>query len=342
MRRVESFNIAFLDIMACGLGAVVLILVLLKGPGTAAEDPSISLMKLEEKIQRTQAKNAEVVAQIKNIKNRQLTDVDNNSKNIRGLAKLKQTIRKNKIKISALEAELSARKEEQKKPKMPKTKKTDQHLIGLDVHGKKIVILLDRSGSMVHESLLEISMSKARGRLARVKGEKWVRAQKIAAWLIQQVPASSVFQVVAFNDEPKVLTKSWLSKSNVDRVRHVEYAVKILEPTGGTNLEKAFAEALKLGPDGVYLITDGLPTLGKKLNSVIPRGGCGGPFQQSVVSGECRVTLMTDVITASKAFKGNVSGVLLPLEGDPQAAPLFSKWVLRHQGKLISPPREWP
>ena len=29
MRKAESFNLAFLDIMACGLGAVVLVLVLL-------------------------------------------------------------------------------------------------------------------------------------------------------------------------------------------------------------------------------------------------------------------------------------------------------------------------
>jgi hypothetical protein len=342
MRRAESFNIAFLDIMACGLGAVVLILVLLKGPGTAAEDPNVSLVKLEEKIRRIQAKNAEVVAQIKNIKDRKLNDVDKNKKNIETLAKLKQAIEKNKIKISALDARLSERKEEPKKPKKPKTKKTDQHLLGLDVYGKKIVILVDRSGSMVHESLLEISLSKARGKLARVEGKKWARAQKIASWIIQQVPAGSVFQVVAFNHEPKVLTKSWISKSDVDRVRYVEYAIKILEPTGGTNLEKAFTEATKLGPDGVYLITDGLPTLGEKSNSVIPRGGCGGPFKQLVVSGECRVTLMTDVISGSKGFKGRVSGVLLPLEGDPQAAPLFSKWALQHRGKLISPPREWP
>ena len=38
MRRPEGFNLAFLDILACGLGAVVLILVLLKNQERLAGD----------------------------------------------------------------------------------------------------------------------------------------------------------------------------------------------------------------------------------------------------------------------------------------------------------------
>jgi len=33
---------------------------------------------------------------------------------------------------------------------------------------------------------------------------------------------------------------------------------------------------------------------------------------------------------------------LLPLEGDPQAAPELSKWVLSTGGALISPAATWP
>ena len=56
MRRPEGFNLAFLDIMACGLGAVVLILVLLKNQeGASAEvqqEPVVDVAALEQQISK--------------------------------------------------------------------------------------------------------------------------------------------------------------------------------------------------------------------------------------------------------------------------------------------------
>jgi hypothetical protein len=37
-----------------------------------------------------------------------------------------------------------------------------------------------------------------------------------------------------------------------------------------------------------------------------------------------------------------ISIVLMPLEGDPDAAPLFSKWALSKGGVMLSAAKDWP
>ena len=94
MRRPEGFNIAFLDIMACGLGAVVLILVLLKNQdgfsassnnriidstSTLQQEASFlskDVNRIKEKIAKSNTDSSEILGQISPL-TQQLADLKN-------------------------------------------------------------------------------------------------------------------------------------------------------------------------------------------------------------------------------------------------------------------------
>jgi hypothetical protein len=87
--------------------------------------------------------------------------------------------------------------------------------------------------------------------------------------------------------------------------------------------------ALTPRPDNVYLLVDGLPTMGEEYPS---RPG---------VSGRERLDHFL------RATRGLPSGVpinvlLFPLEGDPQAASAYSSLALETGGSLLAPSEDWP
>jgi len=345
MRKAESFNLAFLDIMACGLGAVVLVLVLLKGPTEASQASVEDLESLQQKIQSLQSENKNINEKISDASNAHSSAIKESQDQLAELEKVKQSISSKQSEIKVLEQKLASVKKLPKVSKAPTPKEAptpERHLVGLDVTGSKIVILLDQSASMVDESLLQIAIGKAKGVSGRKNSLKWVRAKKITNWIMDQVPAGSKFKVLTFNDQPKWMTSNWVYKSDIAKISSLRQLIESTDPSKGTNLEKAVLKAQSESPDAIYLVTDGLPTIGDKSDSVIPSGGCGGPLSGKTVSGQCRVTLMNDLISQTQGFRGRVSVVLLPLEGDPQAAPMFSKWALASGGKMLSPPRGWP
>ncbi|MBQ0799939.1 MAG: hypothetical protein KBT63_11715 [Porticoccaceae bacterium] len=84
-----------------------------------------------------------------------------------------------------------------------------------------------------------------------------------------------------------------------------------------------------LKPDNVFLITDGLPTQGKTR----PRG--------STASSNTRVKLFNSAI-ATLPSRLPVNVILMPMEGDPEAASLFWQLGLISKGAFLSPASDWP
>ena len=108
-------------------------------------------------------------------------------------------------------------------------------------------------------------------------------------------------------------------------------ALETIVPANGTSLYNAFAAARSLTPlpDQVVLITDGLPTQGKTQG-----------VRRYVNSAE-RMRLFDEAV-AQLPEHVPIDCVLLPMEGDLQAAHRFWHLARVTDGTLLMPAKDWP
>jgi hypothetical protein len=130
---------------------------------------------------------------------------------------------------------------------------------GIELTGKRVVFLVDTSGSM--EMVDENTPAP----------DKWREVCKTVARIMRSLPGLEKYQIVTFAREtsfPLGSSGKWLefdSKTSPDLARKILEAIK---PRGGTNMYAALQAAFayrKEGLDTVYLLSDGLPNQGEGL-----------------------------------------------------------------------------
>ena len=219
----------------------------------------------------------------------------------------------------------------------------EDYLLGLKVEGRRIAILMDRSASMTDERLIDIIRRKVLTDAEKRDGPKWRRTLATARWLLLRLPAGSEVAVIAFNDEATMLHGGgWADGRDRAVLRALFDELETLVPTGATNLEAGLRALDRLSPGAtdIYVVTDGLPT--RSLSSPGLLSGCSGN-PKGKVSGECRKLLFAASLRGSAPPPGRkVHVILLPLEGDPDAAPAFWRWTAHTGGVLLAPARGWP
>ncbi|MFK7732602.1 MAG: hypothetical protein AB8B48_13365, partial [Pseudomonadales bacterium] len=179
-RSTTTFNMSFLDVMSCGFGAVVLIFLIVEHSDSSqsVENPNSELsevqllakdIELEEEL-IAEAKNAKkvvdqelvevngasqkLVEEVRNLKE-ELAEENSDS-----LAKIEH-INQLKTEINTLEDELerlrSADLEGQgRRSRFIRGEGERQYLTGLRVGGRRILILLDASSSMLDRTVVNI------------------------------------------------------------------------------------------------------------------------------------------------------------------------------------------
>ncbi len=209
-----------------------------------------------------------------------------------------------------------------------------QYLTGLKLGGKRTLIALDTSASMLDRTIVNIIRMRNMNDSDKRKSEKWTQARGIVEWLVSQLPKQSEYQIYTFNLQADAAingTKgSWLSVNNSGQLDKAVNNVNQLLPQNGTSLENLFRDiaAMSPRPDNIILITDGLPTQGTKVRT-------------GTVSGNERLKIYNRAI--SKLPTGiPVNVILSPLEGDPMAASAYWKLAIATKGAFISPSRDWP
>ena len=355
MRRTETSTLAFLDVMACGLGAVILILVVLKqqAPIEAAPQPENSIStehmqadldSLQDELDELQAARAtsqsDLQAQTDRVA-KMAVAVEQTSTDLAAASAQTDALDQS---ISAATAELASQ-QRAVPPDAIDTRRTTQpqYLVGMKVTGKKIIILLDRSASMTARTLLQIVRYKAGPAAARRSAEKWVNAQNAVWWLTARAPAQSKLQIASFSDTTNFHTEKWVSATDGTTLAALKAKMATLVPEGSTNLQAAVEAAMKAGGDSIYIITDGLPTAAPGGQRLFGLDGCGSKlFSRKQVTGKCRVSLFQRTVATATGKPVRISVVLMPLEGDPDAAPLFSKWALSKGGVMLSAAKDWP
>ncbi len=151
--------------------------------------------------------------------------------------------------------------------------------------------------------------------------------------------------VVSYNTSVKSLANtSWTRVDTSAKLQALYRELDSLVPEGATNLQKGLQEIGKLGATDLYLITDGLPTVGEsRYASLNPFASCSSLLgKSSTISGECRVKLFRQTIKDSAPAGAKINVILLPIEGDPDAANEYWAWAARTGGLVISPALNWP
>jgi len=358
-RTTEVFTLAFLDCICCGFGAVILFYTIVSAQSGVVrlketDRLSSEVSRLQEQVltgernlvvlRDTLEKTRNQTASAKRETNRIVTDLESRREQLSSYDA--QTLAR-RAHIEKLKADIRSLEESDKRLEAGSLERAPlgqevsgraaaerRYITGLTLRGKRILILLDISASMLHQDLVSILKLRNQDDAHKRAAAKWRRAVAIVDWLMVQVPAASSYQVLTFNTQAQPLVpgnSSWLAGGDAAARARGMQALERLVPANGTSLYNAFAAARTLNPlpDQIVLITDGLPTQGKTQG-----------LRRYVNSPE-RMRLFDEAVSQLPEHVP-IDCVLLPMEGDLQAAHRFWHLARVTDGTLLMPAKDWP
>jgi hypothetical protein len=351
----NPFNLAFIDIMFCGFGAVVLLVMIVNGKTLQKRDEVHSDLRAEiervtEQAADAQAREREMAEQAEEVERQTAqilaeadilrASISDEQERSEADASERSQIDKLKSRIEKLEEEVASRGGGAPVASGDHSIAFDgegrrQYLTGLKLGGDRTLILVDTSASMLDSTVVNVVLKKLQNAATRRSAPKWRRAVRTCHWLISNLHPDRQFQVLHFSTEVSPAVPGtegrWLDASDRNLLEASIRGIQDISPEKGTNLQKAFRAIAEFSPkpDSIILLTDGLPTLGMSTN------------QRNSVTGEEREELFR------KAVRSLPSGVpvntlLFPLEGDPAAASSFWRLAYDTGGSFITPSSEWP
>ncbi|HWL63075.1 MAG TPA: hypothetical protein VNQ32_09775 [Steroidobacteraceae bacterium] len=361
-RRFEVFSLSFLDCICCGFGAVVLFYTIVAGQAGVKRVEDIDKLqaevnRLEEEVlvgtrnlvllrntlEKTQAETAQAAERARTLSEEvgslQMAALQ------AGAISMAQRAHINELKTDLKQLEEGTRRLQggptvQQAPQGERVRAfrgtgNRQYLTGIQIKGRRILVLMDRSASMMHEELDAIIKLRNQDPGLRRAAPKWRHALDIADWLSTQLPAGSRFQMYGFNTQAHPLVEGtegkWLDSGDPRLLEQAITSLRALTPEGGSSLINAWRAINELSPkpDQVVLVTDGLPTQGRD----VPRRKYVDAAQRSRLFDEARRALPDNV---------PVSVILLPMQGDLPAAHRFWTMARETGGSYLVPGEDWP
>jgi hypothetical protein len=356
---VITFGLSFLDIMSCGLGAVVLLFLIIKHnadnsvlnpvdiPDLSSEVSMLDKEVLEGREGLAELRNTidetdDRIVTAQGLARRITEDLQDRSGQIQeALASSSQDSEIEKIKEDLRKLDAERKRQEADTDNTGQSTRSivgegnRQYLTGLKLGGNRVLVLLDASASMLDDTIVNIIRTRNMSDASKRNAPKWRQALKMVEWLSARFPITSQYQIYTFNTKAQPVianTKGqWLQVSNKTQLDQTFKELEALIPEGGTSLENVFIDITQLSPmpDNIYLLTDGLPTQGRNP----PRG--------TTISGKNRLDLFEDAIERIPAnIPLNI--ILLPMEGDPMAASAYWQLAQITGGSFMSPSEDWP
>jgi hypothetical protein len=167
------------------------------------------------------------------------------------------------------------------------------------------------------------------------RAPKWQQLVNTVDWLTTQIAPGTQVQVIGFSDKVTWLIPDsegmWATVESGKELDAPVEALRASYPQGPTSLAAAFNAIKMLNPlpDNIYLLTDGLPTMG----DVMPtRAG---------VNAKDRLDHW-DRAVRQLPVGVPVNTILFAMEGDPQAAPAYWMLAIRTGGSMLAPSEDWP
>lgn len=361
-RSVEVFSLSFLDCICCGFGAVILFYTIISAQSgitraRTTETLSSEVSRLKQEVlvgernlvvlHNTLDKTTSESASAASRSERLLADlktqkIEMSAYDATSLAR-RERIEKLKADIRSMEAgtrrleggALDRAVQGQDIQSFRNTGGDRRYITGIKMRGKRVLILLDRSASMLHQDVVNVILLRNSDDAKKRAASKWRRAVDTVNWIVAQLPPDAQFQIYGFNTKADpVLASSGGKWQNANdpliRSRNIE-ALSALVPSDGTSLINAFTATKSLSPlpDQIILITDGLPTQGKSAGL------------RKYIDAGARARLFDDAVGALPD-KVPVDVVLMPMKGDLPAAHRFWQLTRFTNGTLLMPSKDWP
>jgi cell division septum initiation protein DivIVA len=361
-RKVEAFSMSFLDVICCGFGAVILFYTIISAQSgleriRKTEDLTAEVNRLEEEVrdgtknlvllrntlERTESETVSARSRAQRIiEELQQERPDGASSEADTLAR-RERIEKLKADVKALE-ESTRRLEasaQQATPRgdqagAPIARADRRYITGLNLKGRRVLVLVDQSASMLSDDLVEVIRLRNSPEPRRRVAPKWRRTVDVVNWVAGQLPKTALYQVYGFNTTAVPLLPGsdgkWLDAGDAAQMDQLLRALDQAVPQDGTSLLNALrtARALSPQPDQIILVTDGMPTQGAT-----------PPALRRFVDAGDRARLF-DEAARSMGRDIPVDVVLLPMRGDLPASHRLWMFARDTGGAFLMPSKDWP
>ena len=360
-RAFEVFTLSFLDCICCGFGAVVLFYTIVQAQKGAQEimaldqltgevskleeevkEGTLHLVQLRNTLEKTdedaaaaQARAIRVAAELKQRREQSSTYDDESLARRAHINQLKADIKSLEEGVKRLQGGALDKAPAGERVKSFRGRGNRKYISSLQMKGKRILILLDTSASMMDEDIAKVIKLRNQPEPLRRSAQKWRRALDIVEWISAQLPDNGQFQVIGYSSKAKPVQAStgtqWLSNNDPRAINGVLTAARAITPGDGTSLVNAFlsVRTMQPEPDQIILITDGLPTQGSV------------PAARKFINSRDREKLFDDAMKIMER-KLPIDVVLLPMKGDPLAAHAYWRLARRSSGSYVIPSRDWP
>lgn len=361
-REFTVFNLSFLDIMACGFGAVILFFMIISAQIALDNQDRLkeSIAEIERLENRVGAGERQL-AQLRVTLSDNLTERASTRSMAEELAAAVRDARANlgererqalmrREEVERLQAELQELEAESERLARESVTTEEAgrqiravrgdgeraYLTGMRMGGERVLVLIDVSASMLDTTIVNVIRRRNMPFERKVAAPKWRRVMETVDWLSAQIPENSQFQIYLFNTRAWPLVEGtegeWLSaSSDAGRLDEAIRKLREVDPGDGSSLHRAFEVVRNMSPrpDNVYLVTDSLPTQGST-----------APARRTVSGAE----RLRHFERAFRLLPTNtpMNVILFPLEGDPRAAPAYWEMTLRTGGTFMSPTEDWP
>ncbi len=360
-RPFEVFSMSFLDCMSCGFGAVILFFMIINAQvkETTEDDPTElmaetrkleveilegrknlvlarnTIQELESEKDTAEGRIAQIIALIEELR-AELAEYDQDTlAEIERIEQLQTDIKTLEEEVKRLLAMAEAEESEGNRLREFQGEGDRQYLTGLKLGGERTLILVDRSASMLDDTIVNIIRRRNMPVDDKLRAVKWRQAVASVDWLTAQFVPGSEFQIYVYNTTAEPVIEGsdgvWLK---ADDATQLDEAIRVLRrtvPEGGTNMKSAMQVVTSLNPwpDNVILLADGLPTMDEPTSN------------KRTVSGRERMRYFTNAVNELPS-NIPVNVFLYPLEGDYDAP--FFYWLLAYRsgGSFISVSKDWP
>ncbi len=360
-RKVEFFSLSFLDVVCCGFGAVILVFTILNAVFDGSLRPATvdlrgevdrleeevlvghqNLVELRNSLRETERERVlaaglsrRLIETLTEVNQELATFEDSTLAKREHIEKLKTDIKTLEKEVKRLSAAAPAEETPGDRLRSFVGDGDRQYLTGLKVGGRRILVLVDTSASMLGEDVVNALRARNLADHMKLRSRKWRQTVATVDWITTQFPRDSSFQIYGFSRRAAAIVPGtdgqWLDAGNREvldgAVRHLRKVV----PGGGTNLFHGLGaiSSLRPPPDNVYLLVDGLPTQGQRP----PRG--------TTISAKDRLKLFEEA-TRELSSRIPMNVILFPMEGDPMAPSAYWKLAVRTGGAFVSPSADWP
>ncbi len=359
-REFQLFSLSFLDAITCGFGAVILLFMIINSRvhverEVQLEDLTSEVDRMELKVMTGRknlvqirddlAKLVEDWATLQAVRSRLMSEIRTTQEEVlqatESSAEREAAIERLRRELAALEnqtSELNARSitpdEAGDRIRGFQGEGNRQYLTGLRMGGRRVMILVDVSTSMLDRTIVNVLRRRNMTPEQQRQAPKWQQVVNTVDWLTTQIEPGTQFQIIAFSDRAWSLVEGtdgqWLTVTDGNELERAVRTLRGMYPQGPTSLQAAFsaARSMQPRPDNIYLLVDGLPTMGE----VIPtRPGATGKER------------LDHFNRAARDLPGApINVILFAMEGDPRAAPAYWWLALRTGGSMLAPAEDWP